>query len=176
MLAHALGVKTVFTASGQKRMERVSEMGGTVGVDYRKHDFLDAALNATERRGVDAVVDFIGAAPSLDRNLRALAPGGRLVQVGTLQRGEGQLSLDLLLHNHLRIIGTGMKSRSFSAAPMRISPPALHHGRWQVMSINVATIGDALIVQHYLTEVKERARSAAWFRYRTRSTRKDAPK
>jgi NADPH:quinone reductase-like Zn-dependent oxidoreductase len=33
--------------------------------------------------------------------------------VGTLQGGEGQLSLDLLLHNHLRIIGTVMKSRSF---------------------------------------------------------------
>ena len=36
MLAHALGAKTVFTASGQKRIERVSELGGTVGVDYHK--------------------------------------------------------------------------------------------------------------------------------------------
>jgi NADPH:quinone reductase len=112
MLAHALGAKTVFTASGQKRIERVSELGGTVGVDYRKHDFLDAALDATDRRGVDAVVDFIGG-PYLNRNLRALAPGGRLIQVGTLQGREGHLSLDFLLHNHLRIIGTVMKSRSF---------------------------------------------------------------
>lgn len=112
MLAHALGAKTVFTASGQHRIERVRELGGTVGVDYRKHDFLDAALDATDRRGVDVVVDFIGG-PYLDRNLRALAPGGRLVQVGTLQGGEGHLSLDLLLHNYLRIIGTVMKSRSF---------------------------------------------------------------
>jgi NADPH:quinone reductase len=112
MLAHALGAKTVFTASGQKRIERVNELGGTVGVDYRKHDFLDAALDATDRRGVDAVMDLIGG-PYLDRNLRALAPGGRLVQVGTLQGGEGHLSLDLLLHNHLRIFGTVMKSRSF---------------------------------------------------------------
>jgi NADPH:quinone reductase-like Zn-dependent oxidoreductase len=31
-LAHALGAKTVFTASGQKRIERVSELGGTVSV------------------------------------------------------------------------------------------------------------------------------------------------
>ena len=112
MLAHALGAKTVFTASGQRRIERVSQLGGTVGVDYRKHDFLDAVLNATDGQGVDAVVDFIGG-PYLDRNLRALVPGGRLIQVGTLQGGEGHLSLDLLLHNHLRIIGTVMKSRSF---------------------------------------------------------------
>jgi hypothetical protein len=52
MLAHALGATTVFTASGQKRIERVSELGGTVSVDYRKHDSRDAALDAIDRRGV----------------------------------------------------------------------------------------------------------------------------
>jgi NADPH:quinone reductase len=112
MLAHAIGAKTVFTASGQKRIERINELGGTVGVDYRRYDFLDAALGATDRLGVDAVVDFIGG-PYLDRNLRALAPGGRLIQVGRLQGGKGLLSLDLLLQKHLRIIGTVMQSRSF---------------------------------------------------------------
>jgi NADPH2:quinone reductase len=112
ILAYALGAKTVFTASGQKRIERVTELGGTVGVDYRKHNFLDAVLDATDHRGVDVAVDFIGG-PYLDRNLRALAPGGRLIQVGTLQGGEGHLSLDLLLDKYLRIIGTVMKSRSF---------------------------------------------------------------
>jgi NADPH2:quinone reductase len=112
MLAHALGAKTVFTASGDRRIERVRELGGTVGVDYRKKDFVEAALQATGGRGVDVVVDFIGGS-YLDRNLRSLAPGGRLVQVGTLGGGEGQLSLDLLLHRYLRIIGTVMKSRSF---------------------------------------------------------------
>jgi len=47
---------------------------------------------------------------------------------------------------------------SISAAPMRISPPATSttdDGR--IMSINVETIGDALIVQHYVAEVKEPA-------------------
>ena len=113
MLAYAVGAKTVFTVAGQKRIERVCELGGTVGVDYRKHDFLDAALEATDRQGVNVVVDFIGG-PYLDRNLRALAPAGKLIQVGTLQGGEGHLSLGLLLHNHLRIIGTVMKSRRFA--------------------------------------------------------------
>jgi NADPH2:quinone reductase len=112
MLAHALGTKTVFAASGQQRLEGVSKLSGTVGLDYRKRDFVDAALDATDRRGVDAVVDFIGG-PYLNRNLCAMAPGGGLIQVGTLQGGEGHLSLDLLLHSHLRIIGTVVKSRSF---------------------------------------------------------------
>jgi len=112
MLANALGAKSIFTASGVGRIERVRELGGTVGVDYRNDDFLEAALRATEGRGVQVVVDFVGA-PYLERNLRALAPGGRLVQVGLLAGGQASLPMDLLLHRYLRIIGTVMKSRSF---------------------------------------------------------------
>jgi len=111
LLAHALGAKTVFTASGEERIARVSALGGTVGVDYRKEDFVAAAMQATGGRGVDVVIDFVGG-PYLERNLRALAEGGRLVQVGVLGGAQGVLPLDLLLHRYLRIIGTVMKSRS----------------------------------------------------------------
>ena len=112
LLAHALGADSVFTASGKERIARVTALGGTVGVDYRKEDFLDAVMKATNGLGVDVVIDFIGG-PYLDRNLRALVPGGRLIQVGALGGKEGVLPVDLLLRRHLRIIGTVMKSRSF---------------------------------------------------------------
>jgi putative PIG3 family NAD(P)H quinone oxidoreductase len=111
-LAHALGAHSVFTASGEKRIQRVRELGGTVGVDYRNQDFLNSALEATGGRGVDVVADFVGGS-YLDRNLRALAPGGRLVQVGVLEDGDAKLALGLVIHNYLRIIGTVMKSRRF---------------------------------------------------------------
>jgi len=110
-LAHALGAKSVFTASGEERIARVAALGGTVGVDYRKADFVAAAIEATGGRGVDVVVDFVGG-PYLERNVRALAEGGRLVQVGVLGGAKGTLPLDVLLHHYLRIIGTVMKSRS----------------------------------------------------------------
>ena len=110
-LAHAFGSKTVFTASGKERIARVIALGGTVGVDYKKEDFLVATMEATGRRGVDVVIDFVGG-PYLDRNLRALAPGGRLIEVGALGGSEGGLRVDVLVHRYLRIIGTVMKSRS----------------------------------------------------------------
>ncbi|MDR5728295.1 MAG: NAD(P)H-quinone oxidoreductase [Terriglobia bacterium] len=111
-VAHALGAKSVFTASGENRIAGVSALGGDLGVDYRKQDFQAAAMQATQGRGVDVVIDFIGG-PYLDRNLRALAPGGRLIQVGVLGGSEAILPIDLLLYRYLRIIGTVMKSRSF---------------------------------------------------------------
>lgn len=111
-LAHTLGANSVFTASGEDRIAGVSALGGDIGVDYRSGDFQVAAMQATQGRGVDVVIDFIGG-PYLDRNLRALAPGGRLIQVGLLGGSEAILPMDLLLHRYLRIIGTVMKSRSF---------------------------------------------------------------
>ncbi len=111
-LAHAMGAKSVFTASGEDRIAGVSALGGNLGIDYRKQDFQAAVMQATQGRGVDVVIDFIGG-PYLDRNLRALAPGGRLIQEGVLGGSEAILPIDLLLYRYLRIIGTVMKSRSF---------------------------------------------------------------
>jgi NADPH:quinone reductase len=111
-LAKAIGAKTVFTVSGKERIDRITELGGTVGVDYKQRDFLEVVTEATGTRGVDVVIDFIGG-PYLDRNVRALAYGGRLIQVGTLGGSEGVLPVDLVLYRYLRIIGTVMKSRSF---------------------------------------------------------------
>lgn len=112
-LAHALGAQIVYTASGDERVRRVAALGGTVGVDYKKEDFLDTVLRATHGRGVAVVVDFIGA-PYLERNLRSLAAGGRLIQVGLLGGSTGVLPMGLLLHQHLRLIGTVMKSRPWA--------------------------------------------------------------
>ncbi len=79
--------------------------------DYRSEDFEEGVRAATQGQGVDVIIDFVGG-DYLARNLRSLAPGGRLVQVGLLGgKDTAELPLSVLLHNHLRIIGTVMKSR-----------------------------------------------------------------
>ncbi|TIW86981.1 MAG: NAD(P)H-quinone oxidoreductase, partial [Mesorhizobium sp.] len=62
--------------------------------------------------GVDAVIDFVGG-DYLAKNLRSLRPGGVLVQVGILSgQNDAVIPLNLVLHNHLRLVGTVMKSRT----------------------------------------------------------------
>jgi NADPH:quinone reductase len=57
------------------------------------------------------VIDFIGA-PYLERNVRSLAVGGRMVAVGLLGGAQGAtLPMDAVLYRHLQIFGTVMKSR-----------------------------------------------------------------
>ncbi len=109
-LAHAIGATVIATSTAEK-LERVRSLGADVGIDYRTQDFAEAIATATDGKGVDVVIDFIGA-PYLERNVRSLATGGRLVQVGIMGGSSGAATpLDVVLHRHLRIMGTVMKSR-----------------------------------------------------------------
>lgn len=110
-LAAALGIKVLATA-GAGRLADVRRIGAEWAFDCRIEDWEAGVKAATGGNGVDAVIDVVGG-DSLAPNLRSLKPGGTLVQVGILSgENESTIPLNLLLHNHLRIQGTVMKSRS----------------------------------------------------------------
>lgn len=110
-IGHALGARVFATASSSRRAD-VETLGAEAVFDYASEDFETGVRARTDDLGVDVVVDFVGG-DYLARNLRSLCPGGRLVQVGLLGgQDTAEISLGLVLHNHLRIIGTVMKSRS----------------------------------------------------------------
>lgn len=110
-IAQALGARVFATANAERRAD-VLALGAEVVFDYRTEDFEQGVRKAIGGRGVDVIVDFVGG-DYLARNLRNLAPGGRLVQVGLLGgQDSASIPLSLLLHNHLRLIGTVMKSRT----------------------------------------------------------------
>jgi putative PIG3 family NAD(P)H quinone oxidoreductase len=109
-LAHAAGARVFATAGGGKR-EAVQGFGADVFIDYRSQDFQAVVAEQTGGQGVDVVIDFIGA-PYLERNMRSLAFGGRMVAVGVLGGIEAPVfPLELLLYRHLKLFGTVMKSR-----------------------------------------------------------------
>ena len=109
-LAHALGARVLATASGDKG-QAVRGFGADVVIDHRAEDFAAVVAQATDGKGVDVVIDFIGA-PYLERNVRSLAIGGRMVSVGLLGGAAGAtLPMDAVLYRHLQIFGTVMKSR-----------------------------------------------------------------
>ena len=98
------------TAGGDKR-GAVLGCGADVFIDYRSEDFQAVVAQATQGRGVDVVIDFIGA-PYLQRNVRSLADGGRLVSLGLLGGAQGaELPMDVVRYRHLQIFGAVMKSR-----------------------------------------------------------------
>lgn len=79
-LARAVGAKVYGTASSWKH-ERLRELGADELIDYRSTDWEQAIVKATSAGGVHVIIDPIGG-KNLARDLRVLAPLGRLVAFG----------------------------------------------------------------------------------------------
>ncbi|MDH1257733.1 MULTISPECIES: NAD(P)H-quinone oxidoreductase [Pseudomonas] len=110
-LAYATGATVYATTEGSK-LSRVEHLGADVAIDYKTEDFAAVIADKTQGRGVDVIIDFVGA-PYFARNIASLTHGGRLVQVGILGGGgKVDVELEQILYRHLQIIGTVMKSRT----------------------------------------------------------------
>ncbi len=110
-LAAAAGAKVFVTASGGK-LPQLRDLGADVLIDYKRQDFSSAVTEATGGEGVNVIVDFVGA-PYFERNIHALANGGRLIQVGMLGGStDARVPLERILYGHLKVMGTVMKSRT----------------------------------------------------------------
>ena len=101
--------RMVVTCSPGK-VERVRALGAHLVVDYTAEAFAPAVRAFTGGRGVDVVLDHIGAA-YLKGNLKALAPGGRLVVIGLMGGLKAELNLALLMVKRHHIIGSVLRSR-----------------------------------------------------------------
>lgn len=106
----AVGARVITTAGGRERADRCLALGADVVVDHRAEDFVDAVHAATGGRGVDVVLDVVGAA-YLDRNVRSLATGGRLAVIGMQKGRRAELDLGTLLTRRVTVLGTTLRSR-----------------------------------------------------------------
>ncbi|CAM5788109.1 NAD(P)H quinone oxidoreductase OS=Cellulomonas persica OX=76861 GN=CPE01_26530 PE=4 SV=1 [Cellulomonas persica] len=109
-LARLLGLRVIATAGGPQRVARVAALGADVALDHRADDLADQVLAATDGRGVDVVLDVLGAG-GLEDNVRVLATGGRLVVIGLQKGRRGTLDLGTLMARRGRVIATTLRSR-----------------------------------------------------------------
>jgi putative PIG3 family NAD(P)H quinone oxidoreductase len=109
-LADAHGSRVITTARAEKHA-KLRELGADLCIDYAAEDFVTATHNATAGRGADVILDIMGAA-YLPRNVKALAPGGRLVVIGLQGGNRGELDLGALLAKRASVAATALRSRS----------------------------------------------------------------
>jgi NADPH:quinone reductase-like Zn-dependent oxidoreductase len=95
------------------KLAAVSELGADLALDRQRGDYVEVVRDATRDRGVDAIVDFIGAS-ALGRHQACLAARGRLVLVGLLGGASAPLDLGRILAKRQRLCGLVMRSRSLA--------------------------------------------------------------
>jgi NADPH2:quinone reductase len=107
--ANAIGARVITTAGSEAKTRAAIELGAVTAINYRTDDFVSATLEATDGRGVDAILDIVGTT-YLRRNMECLADDGHLVIIGG---SVGPVTFDLweLLSRRASISATLLRGR-----------------------------------------------------------------
>ncbi len=111
-LAHGFGSTVYVTVGSAAKAEACRGLGAAEAINYRSHDFAAEIKRITGGRGVDVVLDMVGA-PYTMRNIRSLAMDGRLVQIAFLE-GSKPDGFDLapIMTRRLTVTGSTMRPRT----------------------------------------------------------------
>jgi len=101
---------TIFVTASTGKVERVREQGAHEVIDYRQQDFAEEIRTRTDKRGVDVILDHIGA-DYLERNMKSLALAGTLMLIGVMGGIKAELNLATMMVKRQRIIGSVLRSR-----------------------------------------------------------------
>ncbi len=114
-IARFLGARIAVTSSSAAKLARAAELGAELILDHASGADLPAAVKAHFGRGVDLVVDTVGA-PTWPHSLRALRPGGRLVTCGATGGPNIELDLRRLFWFQWSLLGSTMATNAEFAA------------------------------------------------------------
>lgn len=106
-LLRARGIEAFATAGGREKADMCRALGARA-IEHKKEGFAKIVLEATGGRGVDAILDPVGTS-NFDADLECLAPGGRLIVIGTMGGKDVTVDLAQLLRKRHRLIGSSLR-------------------------------------------------------------------
>ncbi|MFB9951486.1 NAD(P)H-quinone oxidoreductase [Rhizobium puerariae] len=111
-LARAFGATVYATAGSKEKCEACEKLGAARGIDYKTEDFAAVVREVTGGRGVDVVLDMIGAA-YFEKNLSVLAKDGCLSMIAFLGGSTAEkVNLAPIMVKRLTVTGSTMRPRT----------------------------------------------------------------
>jgi putative PIG3 family NAD(P)H quinone oxidoreductase len=112
-LAAQLGSRVIATAGGPDKVAACRSLGAERAVDYRAEDFVAVAMEVTQGKGVDVILDMVGG-DYFARNLKCLAVEGRIVQIAFLKGSKVELDLAQIMVKRQILTGSTLRPRSIA--------------------------------------------------------------
>ncbi len=111
-LAVEFGAQVYVTVGSTAKADACKRLGAHLAINYRELQFEQVIAQQTQGRGVDVILDIIGAA-YFERNLASLAQDGRLVVIGTLGGNlVERFNLGRMMSQRISIMGSTMRPRT----------------------------------------------------------------
>lgn len=109
-LATLTGAWNIVTSSSPEKLEEAEALGANAGINYKEtENVAQKVLELTKGRGVDIVIDTVGAA-TWPINVEATRKGGRIVHCGVTGGPNVQANISPIYWRQLNILGSTMGS------------------------------------------------------------------
>jgi NADPH:quinone reductase len=113
-IAAALGAKIMATVGSPEKAHVCRELGAVRAINYHEEDFVEVVRETTGGHGVDVILDMVGG-DYIERDLKAAALEGRIVQIAFLKGAKVQLDLMRLMLRRLTLTGSTLRVQSAEA-------------------------------------------------------------
>ncbi|KAF5742246.1 oxidoreductase family protein [Tripterygium wilfordii] len=110
-IAKYYGVKVFVTAGNEEKLEFCKNLGADVCINYKTEDFVARVKEETGGKGVDVILDSIGAS-YFKRNIDSLNLDGRLFLLGFMEGSVVEVDLKSLFAKRGTVQAAGLRSRS----------------------------------------------------------------
>jgi NADPH:quinone reductase-like Zn-dependent oxidoreductase len=144
------GARVWVTSSSDDKLARARELGADECINHAREEWARVVWEKTGRRGVDVVLENVGAA-TWKGSLRALAKGGRLVTCGATSGPIGETDIRVVFWKQVSIIGSTMSSNAEFHDVMR----ELFRGRLRAIVDTVMPLAEGVDAQRRLAEGKQ---------------------
>lgn len=119
LIARYAGATVYVTSSSQAKLDRAIDLGADVAIDYTTADVVERVRELTGKRGVDLVVDNVGAA-TWRQSIECVRRGGRIVTCGATTGIRAETPINRIFWKQISIHGSTMANRREFAAVARL--------------------------------------------------------
>jgi len=129
-LAKQFGATVYATVGNLDKVKACQQLGADEVFNYKEEDFVERILDATNKKGVNVILDMVGGS-YIQRNLNSLAIDGRLLQVAFLEGSKASLDVQAIMRKRLTYTGATLRPRSdLQKAHIAM---ALHKNVWPLL-------------------------------------------
>ena len=113
-LAKALGSRVFATAGTDEKCWACEALGAEIVVNYRTADYLEVLSAATDKKGVDVILDMVGG-DYIGRNIKLAAMDGRIVNIAYLQGSKAEVDFLPVLLKRLTLTASTLRPQPTAA-------------------------------------------------------------
>jgi len=110
-LAKHFGARVFVTAGSEDKCEACLKLGADLAINYKTQDFVAEVKKATEKRGVELILDMVGG-DYIERNYEAAAVEGRIVQIAFQGSPKATVDFRRLMLKRLHHTGSTLRARA----------------------------------------------------------------